>query len=120
MIDLDEIKRTVQELERGETSFASCSKLASLYIVLDHLNQAGFTSNDVVAEYRDILPHYTQYCSIKADYQRGKISIDNVLVALSSVCKEISEFLSTLYSNTDSPDERIQIKKCIRDWLNNT
>ncbi len=36
MIDKDEIRRAIEELERRETTFSTCSKLADLYTVLDH------------------------------------------------------------------------------------
>lgn len=38
MISLDEIERTILELEsRRDTTFATCEKLATLYVVRDHL-----------------------------------------------------------------------------------
>lgn len=37
MIDLDEINRTILKLEQNDTTFATCEKLADLYIVRDHL-----------------------------------------------------------------------------------
>lgn len=37
MISIDEIERTIIELESKETSFAVCEKLSYLYIVRDHI-----------------------------------------------------------------------------------
>lgn len=39
MISRDEIDRTILELEGRDTSFAVCEKLASLYIVRDHMDK---------------------------------------------------------------------------------
>lgn len=37
MVSLEEIEKTISELEGRDTSFANCEKLAWLYIVRDHL-----------------------------------------------------------------------------------
>lgn len=37
MIDLDEINKTILQLESRDTTFAACEKLADLYIVRDHI-----------------------------------------------------------------------------------
>lgn len=37
MISLDELNRTILELEMRDTTFANCAKLADLYTVRDHL-----------------------------------------------------------------------------------
>lgn len=37
MISIEEIEKTISELEGRDTSFANCEKLAYLYIVRDHL-----------------------------------------------------------------------------------
>lgn len=36
MLDIDQIKEEIQNLENGRTTFANCEKLAALYIVCDH------------------------------------------------------------------------------------
>lgn len=36
MIDLDEINKTILQLEERDTTYATCEKLADLYIVRDH------------------------------------------------------------------------------------
>ena len=40
MISLDEIERTILELESKDTSYAVCEKLAWLYICKEHLHPA--------------------------------------------------------------------------------
>lgn len=37
MISLDKVEESILELERGDTCFSVCEKLASLYTVRDHL-----------------------------------------------------------------------------------
>lgn len=37
MLDLDEINRTILMLEGRDTTYATCEKLADLYIVRDHI-----------------------------------------------------------------------------------
>ena len=37
MLSLDKIEESILELERGDTCFSVCEKLAYLYIVRDHL-----------------------------------------------------------------------------------
>ena len=39
MIDLNEINKTILMLEEKDTTYATCEKLADLYIVRDHLAQ---------------------------------------------------------------------------------
>ena len=39
MISIEEVEKSILELEQADTSFAVCAKLADLYIVRDHLIQ---------------------------------------------------------------------------------
>lgn len=38
MLNLEEIDRTILELENHDTTYATCEKLAWLYVVRDHIN----------------------------------------------------------------------------------
>ena len=40
MISLEEVEKTILELEQKDTSYAVCEKLAYLYIVKDHIKPA--------------------------------------------------------------------------------
>ena len=110
MLELDEINNTITELENGPTTFDSCIKLASLYIVLEHFTGKQDDPPDactmVKKELSDILPHYEAYCDIKRKYQLGQIGKEQVIRSIQVVCKEISEFITTLYNHTDMPEER--------------
>lgn len=100
-MNITEINNTIQELENGNTTFDACIKLSALYNVRDRL-----TSDDVVKEYKDILPEYNNYREVKTIYQQTFSNEYNVLASMSTVCKEIKEFILMLYSNTDLPQER--------------
>lgn len=123
MLNLSEIERSIKELESGSTTYGNCSKLASLYIVRDHLKsnyqpQTSYENNvknEVVKEYSDILPEYTEYCKIKRDYQLQKITKDKVISEINDVCNEIKEFITCLYINSDMPEERNQILTMINE-----
>ena len=39
MLSLEEVERTILELEKRDTTYATCERLAWLYIVHDHLTQ---------------------------------------------------------------------------------
>ena len=105
-MNIDEINNTITELENGQTTFETCMKLASLYIVRDNIH------TDVVkSEYFDILPSYEQYAEAKRKYSRGEISIDAVTQRLSFLSEEIYQFIQTLYASTESPEERDILEK---------
>ena len=108
-MNTDMLNTMIKELEREETTLSNIRNLASLYIVRDHLNS--LVSNTVEQELNDILPSYRNYVDIKTRYQRHEVSDEFICMALRSVCKEIAEFIHTLYSCTDMPEERNLIKK---------
>lgn len=107
-INIAEINNTIVELENGETTFVNCQKLASLYVVKEHLE-----TDDVIEKYNDILPSYKDYCTTKANYQINHLPKEMLIDAMSNVCREIREFLFILFCNTDMKEERIAIKDCL-------
>ena len=109
MLNIDEINNTIAELEAGNTTFDACMKLSALYTVREHLN----ADDEVVDEYNDIPPQYREYASIKRKYQLGEVTEASVEKQTKLVCKEITEFINTLYSSTDMPLEREMIKGMI-------
>lgn len=120
MLDLTEIENTIEELENAPTTFANCQKLASLYIVLNHINTQEKQNKDtVIQEYSDILPAYTEFCKIKKQYQLNQVSIEAVTTGIKDVCREVYEFLQTLYNNSDIAEERHILVQSIKDFLNN-
>ena len=117
MLDLEMIDTTIEELENSDTNFVNCQKLASLYVVRHFYEGSSEPAQPVEVELRDILPQYKKYCEIKRHYQLNEISEQQVLSSLEAVCKEISEFFHTLYSSTDMPEEREQLKVLLQDLI---
>lgn len=121
-MDLYLIDSTIDELEQGETTFANCEKLASLYIIKEHFKQyppvLRGLYDEIEDELNDIAPQYRTYCEIKREYQLGKTTKEAVIKSIKGVCKEIEEFLQLLYSNTDMPEEREQLKLFINKIYN--
>lgn len=126
MLDLEEINNTIEELENSRTTYENCLKLASLYIVRENINfkekpntdENKAVYNDVVKEYSDILPAYSDYCESKRKYQMNEIPAKKVLNEMENVCNEIVEFIKTLYSSSDIVEERQYLMKMISQ-LNN-
>ena len=111
MLNLKDIDETIEELENGATTMANCQKLAYLYIVRDKITKTD--SDTVVQEYSDILPSYERYKTEKTKYQLGGGNKQGIINYLSLLCTEIEEFIKTLYSSTDTPEERAIIKEKI-------
>ena len=123
MLNMQEIENTIEELENGDTNFLNCQRLATLYIVRDRfknaLNELVNGENDnVTNELSDILPQYQKYIDIKRRYQMGELPERSIEISIKSVCKEISEFIHTLYSCTDMQAERDCINEMILDLQN--
>ena len=111
MLDLQMVENTIKELEEADTNFANCEKLANLYIVREY----NTTTDEVTEELSDILPHYNIYCEKKRGYQMDNLTSSAVINALDVVCKEIKEFMSTLYSSTDMQEERDRLNILITE-----
>ena len=113
-MDIKDINRTIEELEKDSTTFENCQKLASLYIVRQNyetgLNERG---NRVKQELTDILPAYSKYVDTKRRFQLGELSEKVVEKHIKLLSQEIYEFLQALYINTDMPIERQYIKSAL-------
>ena len=112
MVDLTEIDATIEELENQPLNFDLCQKLSSLYTIRDH-----YKAGAVIDEYNDILPSYKKFCEVKRQYQMSEISEDSVYKQLELLCSEISEFLQTLYQNTDTQTERDIIESMLKNII---
>ena len=116
MLNLEEINNTIVQLENGDTTFDTCIKLSSLYIVRDRLSDRSV--DNVVEELSDILPAYTQYKRVKWEYQLGNVSETAIINQIAHVCSEIKEFITTLYSGTDIQLERDSIISMLSELKN--
>ena len=97
----------IEQMEQSELTMDIYRDLAVLYIIKDHLDK----QNPVVSELRDVLPEYRKYIDIKRKYQRKELTESAVILAMQNVCTEIKQFVRTLYSSTDMPEEREQIRR---------
>lgn len=116
-MNIQEIENTIKELENADTTFSNCQKLASLYIVKKyHTNTVPQKMNEnVVKEFNDILPMYSEYCNIKRRYQLKELTEDAVITAIKNVSREIKEFIKTLYANVDTEEEKEELTTMIAE-----
>jgi len=110
-MNMQEISDTIEELENGPTTFDSCIKLSALYNVRDNLH------SDTQKELEDVLPQFRMYVAVKAKYQLGELHEEDLKFAMRSMCRDIEEFLETLYNNTELQGERDIIHKMLSDLL---
>ena len=114
---MKEVENTIELLENGATTFDTCQKLASLYIVRNMY--ADRQNEDIVEqELSDILPMYQRYVKVKTRYQKHEVTEEMVIMAMENVCKEIKEFIQTIYKCTDTSKERellLQMLSNIKD-----
>lgn len=103
-MDIKTINEMIQELENSDTTYANTMDLASLYTVRDNIT-------NVEDEIDDILPTYKFYCAFKRKYQNHEIPIEPVILQLKRVCVEIADLIQTIYSNTDTKEEREILKE---------
>lgn len=107
---IDIINEMIDDLEQAEESLSNVRNLSALYNV--RANLLGSTKFDKTAkELNDILPSYNQYIEVKRKYQLKEVTADALYTAFNSLCSEIQEFLHTLYSCTDTEQERAILKR---------
>lgn len=113
-MNLDTINELIDELEHGDTSLSNIRNLSALYNVKSHmLGTKNFDST--TKELHDILPSYLGYVDVKRKYQLHETTEDAVYINMKELCKEIKEFIQTLYSSTDTPKERELIKQMLKE-----
>ena len=111
MINNKEIEAMIKMCENSENSLSNVRNLASLYIVQEHTkNATQRTTDSTERELNDILPQYKEYCDIKRKYQLRILPETAVHRSMQFLCKEIEEFIKTLYNNTETKEERQMIE----------
>ena len=106
-MNMQEIQDTIEELENGNTTYDNCIKLSALYSVRDNLK------SDTEKELNDILPQFKMYVAVKKKYQLGELHREDLEFAIRSMCRDIEEFIETLYNNTELDSERATIHDMI-------
>ena len=99
-MNIQEIENTIEELENGSTTYDNCIKLSALYNVRDNIK------SDTEKELNDILPQFRMYVAVKRKYQLGELKDEDLIFAMKSMCRDIAEFIDTLYNNTELEEER--------------
>lgn len=114
MLNISTINDLIEELENGDTSLSNIRNLSALYNVKTHL--LGSNNYDTTTkELKDILPSYLQYIDTKRKYQLHEISEDAVYINMKELCREIKEFIQSLYSSTDTQKERDLLQSMIKE-----
>jgi len=117
MINISTINELIREMENSDTSLSTIRNLSALYNVRTHLLESNSKEvvNKTTKELSDILPSYIQYINAKRKYQLHEITDETVYINMKELCKEIKEFIQTLYSGTDTEKERELIKQMIKE-----
>ena len=110
-MNIQEIENTIEELENGSTTYDNCIKLSALYNVRNNIK------SDTEKELDDILPQFRMYVAVKRKYQLGELKEEDLIFAMKSICRDISEFIETLYNNTELEAERDIIRSMVSDLL---
>ena len=119
MFTFEELDNIILDLENSLQTYSDCQRLADLYIIRNELKNKESQHVDIAdstsKELDDILPRFRNYCMIKKKYQMNELPKDTLIHAMNDVCKELSEFITTLYSCTEDKLER----KAINDMMSN-
>lgn len=112
MVDMEKVENTIERLTNTADNLEDYKKLAALFIVKDHIQER---KSKTEIELDDILPQYKIYVEAKRRYQRGEGTDDAVIQTFKGLCKEITEFIQSLYASSDMAKERRQINNMITD-----
>lgn len=108
------INELIADLEKSESSLSNIRNLSALYTVRDKLVPQ-ISIDNTRKELDDILPSYIEYVTSKRRSALTLTSDEFVLINMQKLCKEINEFIHTLYTATNSEAERKVIKNLISD-----
>lgn len=118
-MNLAKVNKEINELLNSPLTLSNVRNLSALIVVQSYLQNAIQSEPDSLEqELNDILPRYKEYCEIKRDYQLGKIPKDDIIISMRRVCKEVNEFLLSLYENTETAEERTMIKVMLKNTQN--
>ena len=82
-MNIKDIEESIVQLENSATTFDNALKLASLYILQEHLNPGlKRMVDDVETELKDILPGYKNYVLTRRNFQLDKTTEKEVLSTL--------------------------------------
>ena len=114
MLNITTINDLIDELENDNMSLSNIRNLSALYNVKTHLLGSNNYDN-TTKELKDILPSYLQYIETKRKYQLHEATDEAVYINMKELCREIKEFIQTLYSGTDTSKEREMLKQMLKE-----
>lgn len=121
MLDIDLIENTIRQLEQDATTLDNCILLSSLYICRENYYNANMSvleaSNDASYRVYTVLPSYDNYIETKKRYQQYEVVDKMLIYAMDNLCREIVDFISNLYHNTETEAERALLIKMINEDL---
>lgn len=113
-MNIETINDMIDDLEQAETSLSNIRNLSALYNVRTQILGTN-KFNKTTKELSDILPSYLQYIEIKRKYQLHEVTEDVLYNNMKELCREIKEFIQSLYSGTDTQQERDMLMQVIKD-----
>ena len=111
-MDIVAIDEAIESLEQEDTTVDNVKELSALYICREYLIKSS-PVNISERELSEIFPYYRKYLDIKRRYQLMQTTEGEVIKGIKDVCRELTEFVETMYSGTDMNKERL----CIRQML---
>ena len=120
MLNIAEVEDEIKRFEDKELTRSNCETLASLYIIRHfYMNQPVnvIQEDKVIDEYEDILPSYSRYKQMKLKFQMNEVPKEAVQESIGLLCKEIQEFIHTLYISSDMEEERVIIAAIYREGV---
>lgn len=119
MIDERELQSAIAECVDNPSSANVCQRLASYYIIQDHLfgeNNAISENNYIKRQYsgdNEVLPAYDDFVEAKRLYQQGNGNEKRVIETLNALLIQIKELIQSLYVNSNTETEKSAIIRTI-------
>ena len=113
-MDINIVNEMIDELIQCDTTYQNIRDLAALYKVKEQfLKEEPPIPTPVEKELSDILPAYESYIECKKKYQLKETTKESLSEKIKLLCIEVFEFISIIYSNTETKEERAEILRCV-------
>lgn len=112
MIDKNELQNAIQECLDNPSSANVCQRLASYYIIQDHMDN---TMSYSYANENEILPAYSDYANAKRMFQLGEGNEKHMIETLNALLIQIKDLLYMLYSNAVTETEKTSILNTLQE-----
>ena len=112
MIDRAELQSTIAECIDNPSSSQVCQRLASYYVIQDHLfnnNEKMYSGDDV-----SVLPAYDDFAEAKRSYQQGEGNEQAMIERLNALLSQMIDLIHRLYVNANTEQERSAIMSAIQ------